>query len=491
MGTQLNAAARQPDDERRFDRGAWITLLLVLFLLVWSAADVLYYFSLPTDGWLTTPPASWGASGYVYQQNLMGVTSGLQPNDHLIGINGLSLNQALPSITALRAAWQVGNRLRYTVQRNGATAEVDVPVVQWQLGPALEFLTQQSWRGQAGGLSLVGQLIFVFVAALAFARRPGDHAARALFFFAALLILLTAPSQVYLASPVSSVFVVASVMGLATIVAAYTVLGPPALLQFALVFPRPKPSVKRHPYLEYLPYLIGAGMIPLFVLTNGLAGFGWTILSIVGAIVILIHSAFTMRDAISRAQLRWGLWGFVVGMSMFLTTFLIVFGLVTGALAEIVTTITSLSFSVIGITLAVAILRYRLFDIDVIIRKTLVYSVLTALLALIYFGGVVLLEQLTRSITASSDLAIVISTLVIAALFFPLRRLVQNAIDKRFYRRKYDAAKTLAAFSATIRDEVELEKLTGELVNVVNETMQPTSVSLWLKKTASRKGQAQ
>jgi hypothetical protein len=106
---------------------------------------------------------------------------------------------------------------------------------------------------------------------------------------------------------------------------------------------------------------------------------------------------------------------------------------------------------------------------------------LTTLLALIYFGGVMLVQQLTRSITASSDLAIAVSTLALAALFFPLRRRVQNAIDRRFYRRKYDAAKTLAAFGVTVRDEVELDKLTSELLNVVNETMQPTNVNLWLR----------
>ena len=129
-----------------------------------------------------------------------------------------------------------------------------------------------------------------------------------------------------------------------------------------------------------------------------------------------------------------------------------------------------------------AILRHKLYDIDIIIRRTLVYSILTAALAAIYFGGVMVVQQVLRPLTQSSDLAIVVSTLLIAALFTPLRRRVQDGIDRRFFRRKYDAQKTLEAFSIATRDEVDLDKLQAELIGVVRETMQPSKVALWVKE---------
>jgi hypothetical protein len=131
------------------------------------------------------------------------------------------------------------------------------------------------------------------------------------------------------------------------------------------------------------------------------------------------------------------------------------------------------------IAVGIAILRYRLYDIDLIIRRTLAYSVLTGLLVLFYLGSVVLLQSLFRALVGgTSPLAIVISTLGIAALFAPLRRRVQDFIDRRFYRRKYDAAQTLDRFAATARQEVELDTLTAELVQVIEETVQPEHVSL-------------
>ena len=149
-----------------------------------------------------------------------------------------------------------------------------------------------------------------------------------------------------------------------------------------------------------------------------------------------------------------------------------------------------LSLTAVPIAVGFAVLRYRLYDIDILINRALVYGSLTVLLAATYVGGVVGLQYVFRAITGQgSTLAVVASTLVIAALFSPLRRRVQGFVDHRFYRSKYDAAKTLEAFSARLREETDLDALSDDLVGVARETMQPEHVSLWLRPETSSKGE--
>ncbi|MFZ2423552.1 MAG: hypothetical protein WA029_20650 [Anaerolineae bacterium] len=188
-----------------------------------------------------------------------------------------------------------------------------------------------------------------------------------------------------------------------------------------------------------------------------------------------IYRYLRVSGRVDRDQTKWFLFGLVVAVG---------FPLVAGLFVTLPTEVEVIAFMAIPLGIGVGVLRYRLWDIDVIIRKTLVYTAVTALLALVYFGGVVLLQRLFGALTGveQSPLAVVVSTLAIAALFTPLRRRIQDIIDRRFFRQKYDAQRVLAQFALTARDETDLDTLTGELARVVQETLQPERVSVWLRK---------
>jgi hypothetical protein len=202
-------------------------------------------------------------------------------------------------------------------------------------------------------------------------------------------------------------------------------------------------------------------------------------------VVAQIHRYRNVSSPLERQQTKWIVFSLAVVVVVFLA-WEVPFIIVPSMSGSIYTLISTLVFTVtsvlIPLSFGIAILRYRLWDIDVLINRTLVYGSLTGMLALVYVGLVIGLQFLLRGlINQTSTPAIVVSTLVIAALFQPLRRRIQKVIDRRFYRRKYDAARIVAAFSASLRNEVDLSQLSEQLIAVVQETMQPAHISLWLR----------
>ncbi len=228
--------------------------------------------------------------------------------------------------------------------------------------------------------------------------------------------------------------------------------------------------------------------------------FGLLAMTFLSALFAQMYRYARVSDATQRAQARWVVFaiavialGELIGQGLLPVIFpnLIVDG-PTRLTYSMILVLGIPVFLLVPLSIVIAILRYRLFDIDILIRRTLQYTLLTGLLALTYFGSIVLLQSLFTAITGQqqNEFVTVLSTLAIAALFLPLRRRVQDVIDRRFYRKKYDAAKVIAEFAATCRDETDLEKLTARLVEVVQETMQPESVSLWLKSPADHRRQS-
>jgi hypothetical protein len=265
-------------------------------------------------------------------------------------------------------------------------------------------------------------------------------------------------------------------------------------LHFTLVFPRVQPALSHRPWLlpamylgAWLPY--GLTLAARWGAVPDLTARGQLLLSATNSITVvyfplMVFSAVRVyahtTAALERRQLRWIVWGILGGVLPW--TALAVVPTLFDLPSLLPPAVVGLSWCLIPATIAIAILREGLFDIDVIINRTLVYGALSGILALVYFGSVVVLQAVVGALSgdARTPLITVLSTLAIAAMAAPLRASLQTSIDRRFFRRKYDAARTLAAFGATARDVVDLETLTQQLLLVVEDTMQPRQAQLWL-----------
>jgi hypothetical protein len=249
---------------------------------------------------------------------------------------------------------------------------------------------------------------------------------------------------------------------------------------------------------------INAGTTPNMVFDNpiGVLGKGtverlvgvWIVglLALAVACAVALFVRYRRANEIEREQIKWLLYACALFLMVYAVGLVGRLGGKSSVGGYIWGVFFGLSVIALPAAIGIAILRYRLYDIDLVINRTLVYGSLTVLLVLVYFGGVAATQAVFTVLTGQEEppqLAIVASTLVIAALFTPLRRRIQAFIDRSFYRRKYDAAKTLEGFSTKLRDETDLETLRVDLVEVVRETMQPAHVSLWLRPETAPKGE--
>ncbi|HKV58786.1 MAG TPA: hypothetical protein VJO32_10915 [Ktedonobacteraceae bacterium] len=334
------------------------------------------------------------------------------------------------------------------------------------------------------GISLLFQVSYTTMGAILFWRRSDDRVAL-LASFALPMLPFGFASLTLQALPPAWLWLIPTLM----------TLGNASIMLCAYVFPdgRFMPSWVRWLALFMLAYWATSIFLP----------FSWSFYQtlysfilfglIASTIFVQVYRYRYVSTPQQRQQTKWVVYGIAIAATgnigaRLLRTFVLLPSTHGSALPDaLMVILVTCSMLVIPPTLGIAILRSRLWDIDVIIKRTLVYAVLTAALALVYFGSIIILQSLVSVITgqfslwSQSPLVIVASTLAIAALFQPLRRRIQIIIDRRFYRSRYDAAHTLAAFSATLRNEVDLNQLNEQLVGMIQETMQPEHVTLWLR----------
>ena len=373
-------------------------------------------------------------------------------------------------------------------------------VFQWemlcteqQLGacPNLQLTPQQAQELQQLGwslsayatyfttLAIVRTLVFLLIAALIFWRKSDERIA---LFTSFMLVTVNLGNSLDIVS--------AAYPTLSFLAALFQFVGNVSLALFIFLFPSGRFVPRWSRWLALL--VIAREVLGVFAPNDSVIG-ALFFVAMPSGLLLQVYRYRRVSNFVQRQQTKWVVFGFALGIGGYggvITSYFVYVsqGNQVSALGLILLgTALSLFLLMLPLSIGMAILRSRLWDIDIVIRRTLIYGLLTASLAFVYFGSVVLLQQVFRALTGqSSELAIIVSTLAIAALFVPLRRRVQSVIDRRFYRRKYDAQKVLAEFAATARDEVDLNRLSEGLLDVVDATMQPALVSFWLKPQSDK-----
>ena len=415
--------------------------------------------------------------------------SPLQDGDLVISVQGVPMAawaQALWRPSSWQFRWERGETIQYQVIRQGV--RIDAPVLLDK--QPVRAILAENWS------VLLFAVVFQLVAIFVLLQKPRDPAAQALFITG----MTTGHFYVWCSFLQIYDFVNGYGFWLYMIVASILWLSTwPAYLHLAFTFPTPLPLVLQRPWLVWMLYPASFAIFLLYLVISsvtipsqlewiGAWNQGDTLVAIVffiSAVITLLWQYHIHRSSPEKRKIQWVVYGALFSSSMAMILYLVPEFL---GLPRLGVNLIGLLLLPFPLAIALAIWRYQLFDINLIINRTLVYGALSLTLGLVFFSSVTLLQNLFQAISGQqSAISIVISTLAIAALFNPLRRWIQNDIDRRFYRKKYDAEKILERFALSARSEIELEQLSAELVAVVEETMQPEQVLLWLKPQGTKR----
>jgi signal transduction histidine kinase len=461
---------------------AWGVLAFALGLALLSAAQLAYRFTLPTDGWAVLTTEDLDAPDWVYLENLVGMPSGLQRDDVVTAVNGQSVRGlASNAHVPPPPGWQAGQTVEMSVERQAHQLVLAVPVARWTpqaighyLLVRLELLV-----GLSAGLAFFALALFTF------SQRSDVPAARALLLLSAAFLAINLsgllPDGLSVQfDPVA--FYASGVFGYLL----FGLLLAPALLAFSLLFPRSKRLVQRHPWLALAPFGIGV-LVGIAVVTGQAPVLGWLATQgmVAASILSLIHSGFTQRDAASWAQLRWAVGGVVIGLALMLLVLPAASGWIASPfLASLMGSGFHLGFAVMGAALAMAILRYRLYELDLIVNRALVYATLTACVVGIYVLIVAYLGWLFR---AEGSLALsLVATGLVAVFFATLRTLVQRGVNRLMYGQRDEPYQVLTRLGQRLETAMEPSSALSVTVETVAQALKLPYVAIALQQGDSQ-----
>lgn len=467
------AAPMQPVVEQRWNRANRAILLLAVALLMSSIAQLVYRLTLPTDGWSWTAGAIGTATEdtITYDTNLLGQPSPLQQGDFVLAVAGYPYAELMTNAQALRPPlihdWHAGTTVPYRVQRGGATVALDVPLYHWHVWDIVQLVFQKS--------ELFVHLLSAAISLFVFWKRPHDFAARLLFLLNAIGLTNDISTIVYWGLPEiinPPAFLLAILFSNWIFGALLT----PTVLLLALTFPQPKQFVLHH---WVLVIALVYGMLPLLLLLFGLQpflGWGWSATCGLLSLLSVGHTLFTARDPVSRAQLRWAGLGFAcVAFSILLeaTNGFKFYPESAQRLIPLLSRFLELAFP---ITLAVAILRYRLFDIDLILSRALVYGTLTLCVVGLYIGMVAYLGALFRS--ENNLILSLIATGVVAVMFQPLRAWLQRRVNRLLFGQRNEPYAVMTTLGRQLETALAPNAVFTAIVETIGQTLKLPYVAI-------------